>query len=193
MKTSYLKNSIALLAALFVAGITLSCSNDDNFDDEITAVNVLRIQSENDSETLLVENPRCYNEKELRYPREGSSYMLYHLHFGCKIKKSSIFDRIDINIESRSELKFSDLKVGDIFDCSQVYVYAYYTPTWMEAVLKGTTALSGQVTLVDKKTVDGKEMITLEFRDVKFDSIDKTCLYTVNGTIDYKVQIYTYK
>lgn len=177
---------------LFVVGLS-SCSNDDNFDDEITAVNVLRIQSENDSETLLVENPRCYNEKELRYPREGSSYMLYHLHFGCKIKESSIFDRIDINIESRSELKFSDLKVGDIFDSSQVHVYASYTPTWMEAIPKYATTLSGQLEVVDKKTVDGEEFITLGFRDFKFDSIDKTCLYTVNGTIDYKVWNIVYK
>lgn len=161
--------------------------------DYSTKTNVLQIESENYSGTLLADNPHCYNEKELRYERDGSSHMLYHLRFGYGIKESSIFDGIEINIESRSELKFSDLKVGDIFDSGQVHVYASYTPTWMEAIPKYATTLSGQLEVVDKKTVDGEEFITLGFRDFKFDSIDKTCLYTVNGTIDYKVWNIVYK
>jgi hypothetical protein len=64
-------------------------------------------------------------------------------------------------------------------------ISAYSTPTWTEAILKGTKALTGQMTIANKEAVDGQEIMTLELNDFKFDAIDHSCVYSVNGTIDF--------
>ena len=47
-------------------------------------------------------------------------------------------------------------------------------------------ALSGKITVVDTKKVDDKSYIVLQLTDLKFPSIDNSCIFTVNGTIDYE-------
>lgn len=84
-------------------------------------------------------------------------------------------------------MSLNDLKEGDTFDNSQFHAAAYYTPTWMEYIMRGTTALSGSITVLSKGSIEGKPYITLTLTNLKFDAIDHSCVYSVNGTVVYEM------
>ena len=73
------------------------------------------------------------------------------------------------------------------FDSSQFHASAAYTPTWMEDILIQATALSGKVTVIGTSKVGDKSYMTLRLTNFRFDAIDHTCVYTVNGTVEYEV------
>lgn len=147
--------------------------------------NLLLISSETFSETGIVYKSFGNKEKEIRYRQDESADTIYHLHFGCNIISSSVFYMLKIDIQNNTGKDFKDLSIGSTFDNSELFVHAYYTPTWTEAILKGTKALTGQMTIANKEAVDGQEIMTLELNDFKFDAIDHSCVYSVNGTIDF--------
>ena len=94
---------------------------------------------------------------------------------------------LTIDFDSHEPIYFSDMKAGDTFDCSQFHASAAYTPTWMEAILKQTMALSGKITVVGTSKTDDKSYITLRLSDLRFNAIDHSCIYTVNGLVEYEI------
>lgn len=192
MKSRYLLISAMLLT---IAGLS-SCSNDDQeFNAPLDVdVNVLLIQSDNGKTSIgmmygsneVYNPPHCYFGKEIRH-NGGNPLTIYHMSFGANIKGSDVFDMLNINFESNQPMSFGDLKPGDTFDSSQFHAAAAYTPTWTEAVLIQATALSGKVSVVGTKNVGDKSYMVLRLIDLRFDAIDRSCVYTVNGVIEYEM------
>ena len=50
-----------------------------------------------------------------------------------------------------------------------------------------TTALSGNVTVIGTSKVGDKSLMTLRLSNLLFDAIDHSCIYTVNGIVDYEI------
>ena len=180
----------------------VSCSSDDDsFVDPVVEdvnvvdeVNVLLIKSDKGKTSTgymyksneMYNPPHCYMGKEYRY-NEGNPLTFYHMSFAANIKGSDVFNMLSITFESNQPMSFSDLKTGDTFDSSQFHAAAAYTRTWMEKVLIQTTALSGTVTVMGTKKIDDKSYMTLRLTDLKFDAIDRSCIYTVNGIVQYEI------
>ena len=187
-KTSFIMNCLALLTSVAFVGLMTGCKNSEDIvePDDIKAY--LLIQSDNgQSGTGEVYRTSCINHKELRVERDGTQHMLYHLSFNCNIRESPVFYLLDIDFETDTEMSFDDLKVGDTFDTGQFHAGAYYTPTWMEAIMRGTGALSGKLTVTNRREVEGVSFITLELKNIKFDAIDHSCIYSVSGTLEYEL------
>ena len=108
--------------------------------------------------------------------------------FFCNIQESNILYCLAIDFEDNSEMNFADLKPGDTFDTNDFKAsVGYYYPGngWTRCM--ETLATSGRLHVIDKKLEDGKICLTLQIDNFKFDAIDKTCIYTINGTIVYKI------
>ena len=192
MKKLFMIAAIALLGGMLTA-----CSSDD--DENAVApvtieVNVLLIQSDNGKTSTGVmyksgegyNPPHCYLGREIRY-NGGNELTVYHMGFRANIKGSDVFDMLTIDFDSNKPIYFSDMKVGDTFDSSQFHASAAYTPTWMDAILKQAVALSGKITVVGTSKTDDKSYITLRLSDLRFNAIDHSCIYTVNGLMEYEI------
>ena len=188
------KNVYLCLCALLltIAGLS-SCSSDDV---DTTGMNEIPINSlviQSDKGEIswgsfyksgeMYNPPHCYLGSEITF--QGDT--IYHMGFGANIKGSKVFDMLDIEFQSDRRMSFNDLKEGDTFDSSQFHASAAYTPTWMEAILKMATALSGSITVLSKGWIEGKPYITLTLTDLKFDAIDHSRIYSVNGTVVYEI------
>ena len=192
MKKLFMIAAIALLGGMLTA-----CSSDDDENTVApvtTEVNVLLIQSDNGKTSTGVmyksgegyNPPHCYLGREIRY-NGGNELTVYHMGFGANIKGSDVFDMLNIDFDSNEPIYFSDMKAGDTFDSSQFHASAAYTPTWMEAILKQAVALSGKITVVGTSKTDDKSYITLRLSDLRFNAIDHSCIYTVNGLMEYEI------
>ena len=193
MKKSCILWMFAVL--MLVVGMTSCSSDDDNvFGPVVGEVNVLLIQSDNGKTSTGVmyksgegyNPPHCYLGREIWY-NSGNELAVYHMGFGANIKGSDVFYMLTIDFDSNEPIYFSDMKAGDTFDSSQFHAAAAYTQTWMEAILKQAPALSGKVTVVGTSKVNDKSYMTLRLTNLRFDAIDHTCVYTVNGTVDYEI------
>ena len=191
MKKSFLFWMFAML--MLVVGMS-SCSSDDDFDFSTIDANELSICSDKgESEIGLAYNPQCYvNGKNISYETDGSIRTSYHLKFSLNIKESPVLYLLQVDIESSKKIFIEDLKIGDTFDSSEVGIFAYYTPTWKEHVMRGARAHSGKMHVISKYTTNEKSFLVVRFSDLKFESIDKTSIYTVNATIVFEVLNYTY-
>lgn len=191
-----IKKILLIFVFAIILSIVTACSSDDNnnIDPVVTEANVLLIKSDkgNTSTGTMYKSgetynpPHCYLGKEIRY-NGGNSQTIYHMSFGANIKGSDIFDMLNITFESSQPMSFSNLKAGDTFDSSQFHAAAAYTPTWPEAILRQATALSGKVTVVGTSKVGDKSYMTLKLSDLCFDAIDHSCVYTVNGMVEYEI------
>ena len=191
-----MKKSIYLwLSALVltIAGLS-SCSSDDEATtgrDNSAPINSLVIQSDKGDISWgefyksgeMYNPPHCYLGSEITFQGDR----IYHMGFGANIKGSKVFDMLDIEFQSNRRMSFNDLKEGDTFDCSQFHASAAYTPTWTEAIMKMATALSGSITVASKGMIEGKPYITLTLTDLKFDAIDHSRVYSVNGKVVYEI------
>ena len=191
MKKSFLFWMFAML--MLVVGMS-SCSSDDDFDFSTIDANELSICSDKgESEIGLAYNPQCYvNGKNISYETDGSIRTSYHLKFSLNIKESPVLYLLQVDIESSKRIFIEDLKIGDTFDSSEVGIFAYYNPTWKEHVMRGARAHSGKMHVISKYTTNEKSFLIVRFSDLKFESIDKTSIYTVNATIVFEVLNYTY-
>ena len=178
---------------MLVVGMS-SCSSDDDFDFSTIDANELSICSDKgESEIGLAYNPQCYvNGKNISYETDGSIRTSYHLKFSLNIKESPVLYLLQVDIESSKRIFIEDLKIGDTFDSSEVGIFAYYNPTWKEHVMRGARAHSGKMHVISKYTTNEKSFLVVRFSDLKFESIDKTSIYTVNATIVFEVLNYTY-
>ena len=175
---------------LTIAGLS-SCSSDDGDLFNEIPINSLTIQSDKGEISWgsfyksgeMYNPPHCYLGSEITF--QGDT--IYHMGFGANIKGSKVFDMLDIEFQSDRRMSFNDLKEGDTFDSSQFHASAAYTPTWMEAILKMATALSGSITVLSKGWIEGKPYITLTLTDLKFNAIDHSSVYSVNGTVVYEI------
>lgn len=195
MVTKMMKRILMMLIGFVM--MSACRSDDDNqgiVDPVVDEVNVLLIQSDKGKTSKAyaykcneVYNPlHCYMGKETRY-NGGDPLTFYHMSFGANIKDSEVFDMLIISFESNQPMSFSDLKVGDEFDSSQFHASAAYTPTWKEDILKQTKVLSGNVSVLAKKKIDDKSYIVLRLTNLIFDAIDHSCVYSVNGTMEYEM------
>ena len=64
---------------------------------------------------------------------------------------------------------------------------AAYTPTWAEYILIQAPALSGKVTVLGTRKVGDKSYMILRLSDLRFDAIDHSCVYSINGTVEYEI------
>ena len=195
LKTIFL---LTLTATLLTA-----CSSSD---DESTTgyspndVNVLFIQSSDGTHstaTLYKSGetndypPRCYVGKEM-IDNGDEPITKYFMTFLAYVEGSPIINGFNINIESDKPLTFNNLKAGETFYSSQYKAYFYYNRVWLE--LYGMTpALNGILTVVDKKQVDGKDYVVLRLTDFRFDAIDKSCIYNVNGLVEFEEEHLRYQ
>ena len=193
MKKQCIFVTMMLLAVMLLAG----CSSDDDENTVApvtTEVNVLLIHSDNGKTSTGVmyksgetyNPPHCYLGREIWY-NGGNELTVYHMGFGANIKGSDVFDMLNIDFDSNEPIYFSDMKVGDTFDSSQFHASAAYTPTWMEAILKQAVALSGKITVVGTSKTDDKSYITLKLSDLRVNAIDHSCIYTINGLVEYEI------
>ena len=191
MKKSFIFWMFAML--MMVVGMS-SCSSDDDFDFSTIDANELSICSDKgESEIGLAYNPQCHvNGKNISYETDGSIRTSYHLKFSLNIKESPVLYLLQVDIESSKRIFIEDLKIGDTFDSSEVGSFAYYNPTWKEHVMRGARAHSGKMRVISKYTTNEKSFLVVRFSDLKFESIDKTSIYTVNATIVFEVLNYTY-
>ena len=190
MKKSFILWMFAVL--MIVIGIS-SCSSDDDFDFSTIDANELSICSDKGESGIgLAYNPQCSFGGQTSYERDGSIRISYHLKFGINIKESPVLYLLQVDIESSKRIFIEDLKIGDTFDSSEVGIFAYYTPTGMEKVMRGARAHSGKMRVISKYTTKEKTFLVMRFSDLKFESIDKTSIYTVNATIVFEVLNYTY-
>jgi hypothetical protein len=188
-----------MVAALILAIGLSSCSSDD---ENIVGSGEIIIPNEIPENSLLIQSDKgeiswgeCYKSGEMYNPPHCYSGVgitfendtIYHMGFGANIKGSDVFDMLTIGFQSNRQMSFNDLKEGDTFDSSQFDAAASYTPTWMEAILIQGNALSGSITVVSKGRIADKPYITLKLTDLKFNAIDHSCVYTVNGTVVYEV------
>ena len=191
------KSCILWMFALLMLAVGMSsCSSDDDnvFGPFVGEVNVLLIQSDN-GKTRTVETynpPHCYISKGIVY-NDNTPTTVYHMSFGANIKGSDVFDMLNISIDSNQPMSFSNLKAGDSFDSSQFHAAAAYTQTWREDILDQATALSGKVTVVGTSMVGDKSYMTLRLTNLRFNAIDNTCVYTVNGIVEYEIWDIQYK
>ena len=190
--------AMALFAAAF--GLT-SCSSDDDevvIDPANVGVNVLVFQSEYgkfSTGTMSYKDNKHYNPPYCEiaadyYPSSGT--FTYYTEFIADIKNSEGFYKLSINKESDQRMSFSDLKEGDTYDASELLIAVYnrYPAKPGEdvpAVMRGTRASSGKITVAGTKDMDGKEYIILRLTDLQFDVRDYSCAYTVNGTVEYEI------
>ena len=190
MKKSFILWMFAVL--MIVIGIS-SCSSDDDFDFSTIDANELSICSDKGESGIgLAYNPQCSFGGQTSYERDGSIRISYHLKFGINIKESPVLYLLQVDIERSKRIFIEDLKIGDTFDSSEVGIFAYYTPTGMEKVMRGARAHSGKMRVISKYTTKEKTFLVMRFSDLKFESIDKTSIYTVNATIVFEVLNYTY-
>ncbi len=188
------KKFCIIMGVLISLGLFSACSNDDEEINALQGVNVLLIQSDNGKTSTgmmygsneVYNPPHCYLGKEIRY-NGGDPLTIYHMSFGANIKGSDVFNLLKISLESKQPMSFYDLKEGDTFDSSQFRASAAYTPTWEEYILRMATALSGKVTVVGMKNEGDKSYMVLRLVDLRFDAIDSSCVYTVNGVVEYEV------
>ena len=172
---------------IMVIGMS-SCSSDDDFDFSTIDANELSICSDKGESGIgLAYNPQCSFGGQTSYERDGSIRTSYHLKFGINIKESLVLYLLQVDIESSKRILIEDLKIGDTFDSSEVGIFAYYTPTGKEKVLRGARAHSGKMRVINKYTTKEKTFLVMRFSDLKFESIDKTSIYTVNATIVFEV------
>lgn len=193
-----MKKYLYVLMSSILIAISAGCSNDDDqdtYDDLIgSEVNVLLIRSDNGqiSKGALYKSgevynpPHCYLGKEIMY-NDGNPLTFYHMSFGTNIKGSDVFDMLNITFTSSQPMIFSNMKAGDTFDSSQFHASAAYTPTWPEDVLIQTTALSGKLTVIGTSKVGDKSYKTLRISNLCFDAIDHSCVYSVDGTVEYEI------
>ena len=190
------KRILTLFAMALSLSLIMACSSDDDnvVDPVVGEVNVLLIQSDNGKTSTgtmyksgeTYNPPHCYLGKEIRY-NGGNELTVYHMGFGANIKGSDVFYMLNISFESNKLMSFSNLKAGDTFDSSQFHAAAAYTPTWGEAILRQTTALSGKITVVGTSKVGDISYMTLRLTDLRFNAIDHTCIYSVNGIVEYEI------
>ena len=172
---------------MMVIGMS-SCSSDDDFDFSTIDANELSICSDKGESGIgLAYNPQCYFGGQTSYERDGSIRISYHLKFGINIKESPVLYLLQVDIESSKKIFIEDLKIGDTFDSSEVGIFAYYTPTGWEKVMRGARAHSGKMRVIIKYTTKEKTFLVMRFSDLKFESIDKTNIYTVNAKIVFEV------
>jgi hypothetical protein len=192
-----MKKLLFIAAIALLGGMVTACSSDDDENTVApvtTEVNVLLIQSDNGNTSTGVmyksgetyNPPHCYLGREIWY-NGGNELTVYHMGFGANIKGSDVFDMLTIDFDSNEPIYFNDMKVGDTFDSSQFHASAAYTPTWMEAILKQAVALSGKITVVGTSKTDDKSYIILRLSDLRFNAIDHSCIYTVNGLVEYEI------
>ena len=185
---------MTLLLAVCIFTACSSSDDDEIFGPVMTEVNVLLIQSDKgDTSTGVMYKsgetynpPHCYLGKEIRY-NGGNPQTIYHMGFGANIKGSDVFDMLTITFESSQAMSFNNLKAGDTFDSSQFHAAAAYTPTWPEAILRQATALSGKVTVVGTNKIGDKSYMILKLSDLRFDAIDRSCVYSINGSVEYEI------
>ena len=172
---------------IMVIGMS-SCSSDDDFDFSTIDANELSICSDKGESGIgLAYNPQCSFGGQTSYERDGSIRTSYHLKFSLNIKESPVLYLLQVDIESSKRIFIEDLKIGDTFDSSEVGIFAYYNTTWKEHVMRGARAHSGKMRVISKYTTNEKSFLVVRFSDLKFESIDKTSIYTVNATIVFEV------
>ena len=192
-----MKKLLMIAAIALLGGMVTACSSDDDENTVApvtTEVNVLLIQSDNGKTSTGVmyksgetyNPPHCYLGREILY-NGGNELTVYHMGFGANIKGSDVFDMLNIDFDSNEPIYFSDMKAGDTFDSSQFHASAAYKPTWMEAILKQAVALSGKITVVGTRKTDDKSYIILRLSDLRFNAIDHSCIYTINGLVEYEI------
>ena len=185
-------NIIRIMLLLMLAG----CSSDDEniVGTDNTDINVLLIQSDYGkiSTGLMYKSgdiynaPHCWLGREIKH-NDNTSQIIYHMSFGANIKGSDVFNMVDIDFESNQPMSFKNLNAGDTFDSNKFHASASYTPTWSEKVMKQTTALSGKVKVIGTKETGDKSYLVLRLINLQFNAIDRSCVYTVNGIVEYEI------
>ena len=200
LQTTYwnMKQIKSIIMAMMAVCVFTACSSSDDDENIVdyagTEVNVLHIRSDNGKTSMgtmyksgeTYNPPHCYIGKGIVY-NDGNPITVYHMGFGANIKGSDVFDMLNITFESDKPMSFSNMKAGDTSDNNQFHADAAYTRTWPEAILIQATALSGKVTVVGTSKVGDKSYMTLRLSDLRFDAIDHSCVYTVNGTVEYEI------
>ena len=130
--------------------------------------------------------PHCYLGKEIRLANRRQ-LTIYHMGFGANIKGSDVFDMLSLGFENTEPMSFSQLSAGDSFCVGQFQAHVSYTPTWPEKVMIGTSAKSGTITVVGTEKADDKSYLTLKLTNLLFDAIDKSCVYSVSGTVKFEI------
>ena len=152
-----------------------------------TPTNQLLILSDDDKQgSGIVINPKCNMVDENRL--DGDTVrIIHHINFKCDIQNSPIFDGLWLDFEDSPFEDFDILKKGDTFDTNQFYALAECHRSWTEKYIKMIKSQSGVIEVIDKKIIDGKSFITISLHDIKFHDSDKSCLYIIDGTIDFEI------
>ena len=174
------------LSALFL--LTACSSDDEDIDLSNIETNELLIQSDKgDSNISLAYEPHGYKGRCEVHEPDGTVHVVHNMSFNCNIHESKVFTSLSIEFEDDWEMNFADLKPGDTFDTNDFRASVGFYPENGWSCFMGTTATSGRLHVIDKQFEDGNLSLTLQIDDFKCDALDKECVYTIDGTIVYKL------
>ena len=167
---------------------TYARSNDEDIDLSNIETNELLIQSDKGKSSIgLAYEPHGWKGWGEVNGLDGTVHLVYNMSFSCVIRESKVFTSLSIEFEDDWEMDFADLKPGDTFDTNDFRASVGFYPENGWSCFMGTTATSGRLHVIDKQFEDGNLSLTLQIDNFKFDALDKECVYTIDGTIVYKL------
>lgn len=185
-----MKRTIKTLGVFLSAFFLLTgCSSDDeDIDLSNIETNELLIQSDKGKSSIgLAYEPHGWKGWGEVNGLDGTVHLVYNMSFSCVIRESKVFTSLSIEFEDDWEMDFADLKLGDTFDTNDFRASVGFYPENGWSCFMGTTATSGRLHVIDKQFEDGNLSLTLQIDNFKFDALDKECVYTIDGTIVYKL------
>lgn len=162
-----------LLMAVMMAGCS---SDDDNFVYDPSAPNMLQIRDVEKTTNYQMSDGIFFDDQGL--DSAGPSFI-----FSCSLpEESGLFDMV-IRIAKTST---NELEVGETFHMNQFWANLTPRSEWFcgTAFVNNTQLTNGTIQIVDKKTKDGQDVLTLRLINVTFGEGESSIV--INGTVDYE-------
>lgn len=170
------------LMSLLLAMTMVGCSSDDEDENESYIPNVLQIRNDDSTESYSVTNAIFYSVKTERI---GDDYTV----FECVIN-SPYLPEVSLLIKKKGCI--DAFQPGETFQLDQFtatlrpnfYSYSAYIEILYNNVTKGI------IKLVDKKKIGDRTVLSLQIKDLTFESESQSFInqgsYIINGLVDYK-------
>ena len=162
-----------LLMAVMMAGCS---SDDDNFVYDPSAPNMLQILEGEKTNSYQMTDGIFFDDQGL--DSAGPSFI-----FNCGLPEESGLSGMVIRI---AKTPTNELEVGEIFQMNQFWANLTPRSEWFcgTAFVNNTQLTNGTIQIVDKKTKDGQDVLTLRLINVTFGEGEGS--YVINGIVDFE-------
>ena len=172
-----MKKLTIYLLPLLMAVMMVGCSSDDdNFVYDPSVTNTLQIRDGEKTVSYLVTDGTFYDNQMLI--SVGPSFI-----FNCGLPEESGLSGMVIRIAKTST---NELEVGETFQMNQFGANLTPRSEWYcgTAFVNNTRLTNGTIQVVDKKTKDGQDVLTLRLINVTFGEGESSIV--INGTVNFK-------